>query len=81
VFEVDDPRVKTASYVATPESPESLRVKEALRDIGISTNGVEIPRLIASSDEADAIINAAPWGTGLKAIGFDANRGRVLGQE
>jgi CHAT domain-containing protein/tetratricopeptide (TPR) repeat protein len=81
VFEVDDPRVKTASYVATPESPESLRVKEALRDIGISADGVEIPRLIASSDEADAIINAAPWGTGLKAIGFDANRGRVLGQE
>lgn len=81
VFEVDDPRVKTASYVATPESPESLRVKEALRDIGISADGVEIPRLIASSDEADAIINAAPWGTGLKAIGFDANRGRVLGLE
>jgi CHAT domain-containing protein/tetratricopeptide (TPR) repeat protein len=81
VFEVDDPRVKAASYVATPESPESLRVKEALRDIGISADGIEIPRLIASSDEADAIINAAPWGTGLKAIGFDANRGRVLGQE
>jgi CHAT domain-containing protein len=81
VFEMDDPRVKAASYVATPESPESLRVKEALRDIGISADGVEIPRLIASSDEADAIINAAPWGTGLKAIGFDANRSRVLGQE
>jgi len=81
VFEVDDPRVKRASHESTPESPESLSVKQALRDIGISADGIEIPRLIASSDEADAIINAAPWGTGLKAIGFDANRGRVLGQE
>jgi len=81
VFEVDDPRVKRASYESTPESSESLRVKQALRDIGISADGVQIPRLIASSDEADAIINSAPWGTGLKAIGFDANRGRALGAE
>jgi CHAT domain-containing protein/Tfp pilus assembly protein PilF len=81
VFEVDDPRVKRASYEATPESSESLRVKQALRDIGISSDGVQIPRLIASSDEADAIMSSAPWGTGLKAIGFDANRGRALGQE
>jgi CHAT domain-containing protein len=81
VFEVDDPRVKRASYESTPESSESLRVKQALRDIGISADGAQIPRLFASSDEADAIINSAPWGTGLKAIGFDANRNRVLGQE
>jgi CHAT domain-containing protein len=81
VFEVDDPRVKRASYKSTPETAESQQVKQALRDIGISADGVEIPRLLASSDEAEAIINAAPWGTGLKAIGFDANRGRVLGQE
>jgi len=78
VFEVDDPRVKRASYESTPESTESLRVKEALRDIGISADGVQIPRLFASSDEADAIMTSAPWGTGLKAIGFDANRGRIL---
>ena len=81
VFEVDDPRVKRASYQSTPESSEALLVKQALRDIGISADGVQIPRLIASSDEADAIMNSAPWGTGLKAIGFEANRGRVLGEE
>ena len=79
VFEVDDPRVKRASYDSTPETTESLRVKQAVRDIGISADGVQIPRLFASSDEADAIMNSAPWGTGLKAIGFDANRGRILG--
>ena len=81
VFEVDDPRVKRASYESTPESAEAERVKQALRDIGISADGVEIPRLIASSDEADAIMSSVPWGTGLKATGFDANRSRVLGQE
>lgn len=81
VFEVDDPRVKRASYASTPETSESLQVKQALRDIGISIDGVQIPRLLASGDEADGIINSAPWGTGLKAVGFEANRSRVLGEE
>jgi CHAT domain-containing protein len=81
VFEVDDPRVTRASHESTPESAESLRVKQALRDIGISVDGVQIPRLLASSEEAEAIINSAPWGTGLKAVGFEANRERVLGPE
>jgi CHAT domain-containing protein/predicted negative regulator of RcsB-dependent stress response len=81
VFEVDDPRVRRASQDSTPESAESLTVKQALRDVGISADGVEIPRLIASSEEADSIINSAPWGTGLKAVGFEATRQRVLGKE
>lgn len=81
VFEVDDPRVNRASVESTPESTESLKVKQALRDVGISVDGVEIPRLLASSDEADAIMKSAPWGTGLKAVGFEATRARVLGPE
>jgi CHAT domain-containing protein len=81
VFEVDDPRVTRASHESTPESAESLRVKQALRDIGISVDGVQIPRLLASSEEAEAIMDSAPWGTGLKAVGFGANRQRVLGPE
>ena len=81
VFEVDDPRVTRASHESTPESAESARVKQALRDIGISADGVQIPRLLASGEEADAIMDSAPWGTGLKAVGFGANRQRVLGPE
>ena len=81
VFEVDDPRVTRASHESTPESAESLRVKQALRDVGISADGVQIPRLLASSEEAEAIMDSAPWGTGLKAVGFGANRQRVLGPE
>lgn len=78
VFEVNDPRVKRASGEATPESDESKNVRKALRDIGLSADGVEIPRLLASRQEAESIMTSAPWWSGLKAVGFDASRSRVL---
>lgn len=81
VFEIDDPRVGRARGEAPPESSKTLEVRKAIRDIGVSSDGVQIPRLFASSDEADAIMEAAPWGTGLKAVGFSANRARVLEPE
>jgi CHAT domain-containing protein len=81
VFEVNDPRVKRANAEATPESDESKNVKKALRDIGLSADGVEIPRLLASRQEAEAIISSAPWWSGLKAVGFEANRSRVLSED
>jgi len=81
VFEEDDPRVKSADQQSTPESTESLQVKQALRDVGLSADGVQIPRLLASSEEAAAIIKYAPWGTGLQAVGFDATRQRVMSGE
>ncbi len=78
VFEVNDPRVKRATMEATPESDESKNVRKALRDIGLTADGVEIPRLLASRLEAEAIITSAPRWSGLKAVGFEANRSRVL---
>lgn len=78
VFEVNDPRVKRASTEATPESVESKNVRKALRDIGLSADGVEIPRLLASRQEAEWILTSAPWRSGMKAVGFEANRSRVL---
>jgi len=81
VFEADDPRVRRAQRESTPESAESVRVKQALRDIGISADGVQIPRLLASREEADAIMKSAPWGTSLQAVGFEATRETVLGPE
>jgi CHAT domain-containing protein len=81
VFEVDDPRVKRASTTSTPESDESKKVRQALRDIGLSSDGVEIPRLLASGQEAEAIMESVPWGSGLKAVGFEATRTRVLNQD
>ncbi|HEY6804065.1 MAG TPA: CHAT domain-containing protein [Pyrinomonadaceae bacterium] len=81
VFESDDPRVTGAATQVNSDSAESNRVKQAVRDLGISQDGVQIPRLYSSAREADAIMNYAPWGTALKAVGFQANRTRILGPE
>ena len=77
VFEADDPRLKSSSESTT----EHVEIRQALRDVGISPDGVEIPRLFASGAEANGIISVAPWRTSLKAVGFAANRERVLGPE
>jgi CHAT domain-containing protein len=79
VFEVDDPRV--ASNIKNIKRPRSNDVHLAVRDAGVSPDGVQIPRLIASAAEADGIIAAAPWYTAFKAVGFDANREIVLGSQ
>ncbi len=80
VFEADDPRVKFSSagkIEGASEHSESSAVRRALRDVRISPDGVQVPRLISSRAEAEAILNFAPWGTRLKALGFDASRATV----
>ena len=80
VFEIDDPRVNRNSP-RTAQAPSIHDVHRALRDMGISPDGVQIPRLLASGAEAEQIIAAAPWRSALKAVGFAANRERVLSPE
>lgn len=79
VFEADDPRLKSKSH--TTPSNETLEIRQLLRDLRISPEGVEIPRLIASKTEADGIMAAAPATATLIALGFAANRERVLRDE
>jgi CHAT domain-containing protein len=79
VFEDDDPRI--ISNVKNIKRPRSNDVQLAVRDAGISLDGVQIPRLIASGAEADGIIAVAPSYTGFKAVGFDANRDIVFGSQ
>ena len=79
VFEVDDPRI--TSNIKNFKRPRSNDVHLAVRDAGVSPDGIQIPRLIASGAEADGIIAAAPWYTAFKAVGFDANREIVLGSQ
>ncbi len=81
VFEFDDPRVKRSSNGTTEPLTGALEVRKALRDIGMTPDGVQIPRLIASGLEADAIMAAAPWRSGSKAVGFAANRERVFSSD
>jgi len=80
VFEADDPRLsKVAQTMSTAGKNDDLQ--QALRDIGLSPDGVQIPRLFSSKDEAEAIMNAVPWGTGFKAVGFAANRQMVTSRD
>jgi CHAT domain-containing protein len=80
VFESDDPRITRDSNRVNEMKP-ATEVRQALRDAGISPEGVQIPRLFASANEADGIMAVAPWGSALKAVGFGANRERVMGSE
>jgi len=80
VFESDDPRISRSANNAN-QAQTTTEVRQALRDAGISADGMQIPRLIASASEADGIMAVAPWRSGLRAVGFDANRERVMGSE
>src|SRR5882724_7283663 len=89
VFDMDDPRVNPTSSQPTPaaelfkstdEQSQNNRVKEAFRDVGLG-EGRRIPPLPAYREEADAILAVAPWGTGLRAEGFDASRATIAGTD
>ncbi|MGZ5434627.1 MAG: CHAT domain-containing protein [Pyrinomonadaceae bacterium] len=71
VFEADDPRVTSGTNATSPSS-QQVAVRGVFRDLGLSDN--RIPALPASREEAEAILSVAPWGTGFKALGFEANR-------
>jgi CHAT domain-containing protein len=92
VFEADDPRLGTrngsgrdvAKAAAVP--PVSANVDAglelALRDFGFMRDGkLNVPRLAATRHEADTIVGAAPVGTTLRAIDFDANRVTAMSPE
>jgi CHAT domain-containing protein len=78
VFEISDPRVKRDAAAVLGQPAEMLAVRRALRDIGVTPDGLHIPRLLASGREADEIMALAPVRSSLKAVGFDANRARVF---
>jgi CHAT domain-containing protein len=62
----------------------SRELKRALRDagdIGSVDGSFRLERLEYSRNEADAIIAAAPPGSAMKALDFDASRAHVLGPE
>lgn len=75
VFEADDSRVKTRSKESTGISEQQGVVRGVFRDLGVSDG--RVPALPASREEAEAILSIVPWGTGLKALDFDANRETV----
>ncbi|MBN1570173.1 MAG: CHAT domain-containing protein [Acidobacteria bacterium] len=89
VFEADDPRVQHQGLSAKPAAALSARNKaksstespRALREIDISDQRLVASRLLATREEADAIMALVPEGAGLKILGFDANKSLAMGPE
>jgi CHAT domain-containing protein len=81
VFEIDDPRMdsaaKTSAASLATKAPET-EFHQALRDVSLSGDGMRIPRLQASREEADAIMSVTPWRSGFQAMGFEASRATVM---
>src|ERR1043165_1034888 len=78
VFDSRDPRVtsRPASELEARAAEPAKQLREAFRDLGFG--GVSpIPALPASREEAQAIISAAPPGTGREALDFDASRASI----
>ena len=75
VFESDDSRLGSGSkdMIAAVQTQEG-QMEGALRDVNPSWSAGKIPRLVASRDEANAIIEVASVSDNLKAIGFDASK-------
>jgi CHAT domain-containing protein/tetratricopeptide (TPR) repeat protein len=77
VFETNDSRVKRETTPRLDQAAEMLAVRRALRDVGVTPDGLQIPRLLASGREADEIMTLAPARSS-KAVGFAANRDRIF---
>jgi CHAT domain-containing protein len=58
---------------ASPARPLT-ELQRALRDVRVTRDGLAVPRLLSTRQEADAILSVTPPGEGWKAVGFDASR-------
>ncbi|MCI0622413.1 MAG: CHAT domain-containing protein [Acidobacteria bacterium] len=67
-------------HVAASARP-LYELQRALRDVGVSGNGLTVPRLLSTRQEAEAIFSVVPPGEGLKALGFDASRATATSSE
>jgi CHAT domain-containing protein len=76
VFDKDDDRVqkKSTPSVAAAQSDSTTTIsKRALRDAGLLGDGIAVPRLPLTRQEAEAIAALAPADATLKALGFKAS--------
>jgi tetratricopeptide (TPR) repeat protein len=72
---------RKATQRRTPSSQRpASELQRALRDVGISRDGLSVPRLLSTRQEAEAIIEAAA-GAGMKATDFKASRATVTSPE
>lgn len=81
VFTADDPRLGPGEPGRqgpergtgdTPPPPSNL--DRTMRDVGLLRDGFGVPRLLATRREARAIVDVAPPGSAMMALGFEASR-------
>ena len=79
VFEADDPRIRAGGGEQSqpPSKSSTLADAAVFSDLEQSIGSGPVPRLLASREEAEAIMQIVPWRTGFKALDFEANRGTV----
>jgi len=76
VFESDDPRLPARFRKRVGRRDTVLAQSQTDFDFG--ENGSGLPRLLASREEATAILALAPPGSSFGALDFDANRERAM---
>jgi CHAT domain-containing protein len=79
VFGSDDQRFAAIHKEAAPSYlTQDRQMRQALRDVNSNWTNGNIPRLMASRDEADGIVAVIPTAGNLKAVDFEANKQRVM---
>ena len=79
VFGSDDQRFAAIHKEAAPSYlAQDTQMTQALRDVNSNWANGNIPRLMASRDEADGIVAVIPTADNLKAVDFEANKQRVM---
>lgn len=87
VFESDDPRIKSiagkggqgkgvqGSSAQPAAAGRTAELSRAANEVGLTRDAASgIPRLIATRQEADAILSAAPRSASMRAFDFEASR-------
>jgi CHAT domain-containing protein/Flp pilus assembly protein TadD len=79
VFGSDDQRFAAIHKEAAPSYvAQDTQMIQALRDVNSNWADRNIPRLMASRDEADGIVAVIPTADNLKAVDFEASKQRLM---
>lgn len=84
VFMKDDERVKTSrdkdTFTKVP-TPDNRQLVKATEDTGVASNGLNVPRLLGTRQEAEQIVGMVPANEPRLALDFAASRDTVTSAE
>lgn len=80
IFESDDPRMSRAVRRPVTKQSNTL-LEQSQNDFDFGLDGTSLPRLLASREEAKAIVDLSEPGSSYGAMDFEATRERALSPE